>query len=100
MRMFRFRSSLASIIAAAPLCVAAPVFAEEIRVLPQPGFNTAEAARLLQSESDRNDVIAAQLKLGSEYVRLGMRRLANGDLQDGTTGWFEPTYLGYKLVSK
>lgn len=99
MRMFRFRSSLASIIAAAPLCLAAPALADHVPVSPQPGFNTGEAARLVHTESDKNDVIAAQMKLGSAYVRLGVQRLTAGALQGGATGWWEPTYLGYKLVS-
>ena len=57
MRTFRFRSSLASIIAAAPLCLAAPTFAEEIRVSPQPGFNGAVAAAV---QSLQNSLALAQ----------------------------------------
>jgi hypothetical protein len=100
MRTFRCRSGLVAIVALAPLWLAASVFADHVSVSPQPGFNAAEAARLVHTDSDKNDVMAAQLRLGSEYVRLGMRRLAAGDLQDGATGWWEPTFLGYKLVSK
>lgn len=99
MPAFRRRSTLVAIIVVAPLWLAAPTFADHVPVSPQPGLSTAEAARLVHTESDKSAVIAAQLRLGSEYVRLGLRRLAAGELQDGATGWWEPAYLGYKLVS-
>jgi hypothetical protein len=72
---------------------------DHVAVNRQPGFNTAEAAELVHTESAKPAIIAAQLRLGSAYVRLGESRLAANQLQDGPDGWFEPAYLGYKLIS-
>jgi len=72
---------------------------DHVAVNPQPGFNTSEARELVHTESSKAAVISTQLRLGAAYVRLGVNRLAASQLQEGREGWFEPAYLGYKLVS-
>jgi hypothetical protein len=75
------------------------VRADHVAVNPQPGFNTTEASDLVHTENSNPAVIAAQLRLGVRYVRLSQQRVAAGQLQEGPEGWWEPGFLGYKLVS-
>ncbi len=79
------------------------VLATHVPVSPQPGFNTEEADRLVHLEHSkrtiRDGVIGEQLRLGVAYIRLARQRLATGQLDEGPTGWREPAYLGYKLIS-
>jgi hypothetical protein len=92
----RFRTGA---VLALVLAVPAIAMADHVPVNPQPGFNTAEANELVHTESAQSAVIAAQLRLGVRYVRLSVQRVAAGQLQDGPGGWWEPGFLGYKLVS-
>ena len=79
------------------------VHATHVPVSPQPGFDTEEADRLVHLTHSKRTitegVIGEQIRLGIAYIRLGAKRLAAGQLEDGPAGWRDPTYLGYKLVS-
>jgi hypothetical protein len=96
-----YRGLLVQAAGALALMMAAPcsVHADHVAVNPQPGFNTAEARELVHTESATSAVITAQLRLGVRYVRLSLERVGAGQLQDGPEGWWEPGFLGYKLVS-
>lgn len=84
-----------------PLAWSAPVVqtVSHVAIAPQPGFDTAETQLLVHTESANPLVIASQLRLGSEYIRLSVQRIVEGETQDGPGGWWEPAYVGYKLVS-
>ncbi|MEX2222031.1 MAG: hypothetical protein WEG40_09555 [Candidatus Rokuibacteriota bacterium] len=77
--------------------------ATHVPVSPQPGLDREEADRLVHLEHSKRTitqgVIGEQVRLGTAYIRLAALRLAAGQVEEGPTGWREPAYLGYKLVS-
>jgi hypothetical protein len=77
--------------------------ATHVPVSPQPGFDAEEAGRLVHLEHSKRTitqgVIGEQVRLGIAYIRLGLKRIAGGHVEEGPRGWREPTYLGYKLIS-
>ncbi len=76
-----------------------PTLADHVTVNPQPGFDAAEGDRLAHTDSDKPEVISSQLRIGTAWVRLGLQRIANGQVADGPQGWLEPATVGYHIIT-